>query len=158
MRETVPGPRVESGGNGGLNKQENPSWAPGEDGQFTLGSAEERCREGASHIAALARQSRQSNAYSLGTIASLVGKEVPYVSKCLDVDDPHAALLMVAAVILLDKDRSFVRGLALASGCDIVVRPRLTAEQKLERLEAYLRKRGKVGEMEIAEAYGENEP
>lgn len=157
MRETVPGPRVESGGNGGLHKQETPSWAPGEDGQFSLGSAEERCREGASHIAALARQSRQSNAYSLGTIASLVGKEVPYVSKCLDVDDPHAALAMIAAVLLLDTDGSFLRGVAAARGFDVQARPTLTDAEFRRRVEEHARL-SKSGSAWLGEALGEGTP
>jgi hypothetical protein len=152
MRESMPAPGVETLGNGALNRQENPSWPAVEDGQFTLGSAEEKCRQGASLIAAQVKASQRSNGFTLGTVASLAGKETPYVSKVFDVEAPHAALQMLAAVILLDKDRTFLRGLARAAGCDVVERPRLTPEQKYERLIATLERHGPVGRALIDEA------
>jgi hypothetical protein len=149
---------LESDGKGALNRQENPSWAPEEDGQFSLGSAEEKCREGAAGIAALVKESQRKNGFTLGTVASLAGKETPYVSKIFDIEAPHAALVMLAAVIILDKDRTFLRGLNRAAGCDLVERPKLTPEQKLERLTEALRRHGKLGEALIAEALGDDAP
>lgn len=155
MRETLPEDAKESGGNGALHRQETPKWPQVESGQFTLGSAEEKCREGASQIAALAKESRRTNGYSLSTVASLVAKETPYVSKTFDVEAPHAALQMLAAVILLDRDHSFLRGVCRLAGLDAVERPRLTPEQKLERLVETLRRHGRMGEAVIEETFGD---
>jgi hypothetical protein len=108
-------------------------------------------------MAALVKEAQRASDFTLGTVAHLAGKETPYVSKCLDVDEPHAALRMLAAVVYLDKSRVWLRGVAAMAGCDIVERPKLTPEQELERLRDTLRRHGKLGEAILAEAR-EEEP
>jgi cyanate lyase len=156
MRATLTEAKQETRGNLALNRRENPSWPAIENGQFTLGSAEEKCRTGAVAIAVAAKESRRTNGYSLGTVASLVGKETPYVSKCLDKDDPHSALQMVVATLLLDTDHSFLRAIARMRGCDVIERPTLTPEQKLERLLETLDRHGEMGKALAREAFGED--
>lgn len=152
MPGSVPSPRVETQGNGTLNRPETPSWPAAEGAQFTLGSADSKCTVAASRMAALVKEAQRASDFTLGTVAHLSGKETPYVSKCLDPDEPHSALRMLAAVIYLDKARTWLRGVAAMAGCDLVERPRLTAEQKLERLTDALKRHGKLGEALLAEA------
>lgn len=156
MSPRVPEAGSETLGNGVLNKQETPSWSEGS--QFTLGRSDQRCKEGASRICVLAKESAARNGYTLGTVAALAGTETPYVSKCFDEDEPHKVLRMLAAVLLLDGDAHALGGVAQMTGRAVTERPRLTPEEKVARLESYLRRRGKVGEMEIVEAYGEDAP
>jgi hypothetical protein len=59
MRATLAEAKQETRGNGALNRRENPSWPAIENGQFTLGSAEEKCRTGAVAIAVALSRSPQ---------------------------------------------------------------------------------------------------
>ena len=129
-----------------------------EEDQFLLGSPDERCRVAASRMAALVKESQRENGYTLGTVAHLAGKETPYASKAFDVDDPSAVLRLVAAVVLLDRDRTFLRGVAQLAGVEVVERPRLTPEQERDRLLDTLRRHGSVGAALIAEAFPEVSP
>ena len=155
MAPRVPEAGSETLGNGVLNKQENPSWSEGQ--QFTLGRADQRVSEGASHIGVLVKRSQASNGFTLGTVASIVGKETPYVSKCLDIEDPHAVLKMVAAVLLLDKDRTFLRGFVAMTGCRVVEEPELSDAEFRRRVEAKARQR-KSDSAWLEEALGETVP
>jgi hypothetical protein len=152
MSETMAGRRVETEGKTPLDSQETPSWPAAEGAQFTLGSADSKCALAASRMAALVKEAQRASDFTLGTVAHLAGKETPYVSKCLDATEPHSALRMLAAVVYLDKSRTWLRGVAAMAGCDIVERPMLTPEQELERLRDTLRRHGKLGEAILAEA------
>lgn len=138
-------------GNTALNGQENPSWPVAEGAQFTLGSADSKCALAASRMAALVKEAQRASDFTLGTVAHLAGKETPYVSKCLDVDDPHAALRMLAAVIYLDKSRTWLRGVAAMAGCDVVERQEITDAEFRRRVEAWAHL-GKLNAAALVEA------
>jgi hypothetical protein len=157
MAEGSPANRSASTRKGALNERANPSEPMVESDQFLLGSADARCLEAASLMCGAVHQASRDNGFTLSTVASLAGKDLSGASRAFDGQDPHTVLRYVAAVILLDKSRTFLRLVNRLAGCELVERPKLTPEQKVERLEAYLRRRGKVGELEIAEAYGEDE-
>jgi hypothetical protein len=145
--------------NGCLNKPANPfSSGLTDDDQFLLGAADERCRVGASRMAGLSKEAQRVNGFTLGTVAALAGKDTPYASKALDVEHPSLVLQLVAAIILLDKERVFLRGLARLAGGEYVDRPRLTPEQERDRLLETLRRHGSVGAAFIAEAFPEVAP
>jgi hypothetical protein len=139
-----------------LNERANPSRPLVESDQFLLGSADARCLEAASLMCAAVHQASRDNGFTLSTVASLAGKDLSGASRAFDGQDPHTVLRYVGAVILLDRTRTFLRLVNRLAGCDLVERPKLTPEQTVERLVGYLRRRGKVGELEIAEAYGED--
>jgi hypothetical protein len=143
---------------GALNTPANPSERLVDGDQFFLGSTEEKCREGANRLAVLARQSMRDNGFSLSTLGSMIGKDATAAHRVLDVETPSIAFQVLAALLLLDKDRTFLRGVARAVGCDVVERPRLTPEQKFDRLVETLRRHGKAGEAFIGEAFGEDAP
>lgn len=90
--------------------------------------------------------------FTLSTVASLAGKDLSGASRAFDSTDPHTVLRYLAAVILLDKTRTFLRGLNRLAGCELVERPRLTPEQKLERILATLDRHGSMGRALLEEA------
>ena len=137
MRESLPEHRQETRANGALDKQETPSWPAAEGDQFTLGSADSKCALAASRMAALVKEAQRASDFTLGTVAHLAGKETPYVSKCLDADEPHAALRMLAAVVYLDKAHVWLRGLAAMANCDIVERKEISDAEFRRRVEAW---------------------
>lgn len=158
MHGTLTGPGVETKGNGALDTQENPSWPAAEGAQFFLGSPDSRVKEAAALVCAAVKESQHGeHGFTLGTVASLVGKEVPYVSKCLDVDDPHAALRMLMAAVLLDRGNVILRCMNRMKGCDLVEAKRLTDEEFRRRVEAKARA-SKSGSAWLDEALGEVEP
>ena len=153
MCPTLPGDSQESVGNGALNKPPTPTWPLVEKGQFILGSADERCLEAASRACVLVKDSQARNGFTLSTVATLVGKEAPYVSKCLDREEPHAVLRMVAALLLLDRDHTFLAGLATMAGCDLVERETLSDAEFRRRVEAWA-KQAKSHQASLTEALG----
>lgn len=140
MASSVRAETLETKANGALNKQETPSWPDAEGDQITLGSADSKCALAASRMAALVKEAQRLSDFTLGTVAHLAGKETPYVSKCLDADDPHSALRMLAAVIYLDKSRAWLRGVAAMANCDIVERQEITDAEFRRRVEAWSRR------------------
>jgi hypothetical protein len=102
-------------------------------------------------MAALVKEAQRASDFTLGTVAHLAGKETPYVSKCLDVEEPHAALRMLAAVVYLDKSRAWLRGVAAMAGCDIVERQEITDAEFRRRVEAWARK-GRLNGEALGEA------
>ena len=151
MASSVPGRKVETEGKPALNGEENPSWPAAEGAQITLGSADSKCALAASRMCALVKEAQRASDFTLGTVAHLSGKETPYVSKCLDVDDPHAALKMLAAVVYLDKSRTWLRGLAAMANCDLVERQEITDAEFRRRVEAWSRG-GKLNAAALVEA------
>jgi hypothetical protein len=156
MRESVAQTPDEKRCKGGLNMIANPSERLTDGDQFTLGSTEEKCRAGAIRLAVLAREAMREGGFSLSTLGSMIGKDATAAHRVLDVENPSIALQVLAALLILDKSATWLGGTARLTGRGVIDRPRLTHEQKVERLETYLRRRGRVGEMEIAEAYGED--
>ena len=151
MGSSVRAGQVETEGKGALNATENPSWPASEGDQFTLGSADSKCSVAASRMAALVKEAQRLSDFTLGTVAHLAGKETPYVSKCLDVDDPHAALKMLAAVVYLDKTKTWLRGVAAMAGCDLVERKEISDAEFRRRVEAWSRG-GKLNAAALVEA------
>jgi hypothetical protein len=158
MRETVAQNPDEKRCKGALNGAANPSERLIDHDQFLLGSTEEKCREGANRLAVLAREAQRENGFSLSTLGSMIGKDATAAHRVLDVESPSIALQVLAAVLLLDKDRTWLRGVARLVGCEVVERPRLTPEQKLERLVETLRRHGRLGAGVLEEAFGEEAP
>src|SRR3990170_8397472 len=111
MRESLPENGSATPCKGTLNNHANPSRTVSdgltEGDQFFLGSPDARCRDGAARIAELVPQAQRDNGFTLGTIAGLAGKGISNASRAFDLEDPHTVLRFVAAVILLDKKRSF---------------------------------------------------
>jgi hypothetical protein len=157
MREASPEDSRASTIKGALNDRSNPSEPMVESDQFLLGSADARCIEAASQMCVSVHGAVRDSAFTLSTVASLVGKDLAGASRAFDEEHPHTVLRYLAAVILLDKSRTFLRGLNRLAGCDLVERPKLTPEQELERLRDTLRRHGKLGEAILAEAR-EEEP
>jgi hypothetical protein len=151
MASSVPGAKVETEGNKALNGHETPSWPATEGAQFTLGSADSKCSLAASRMAALVKEAQRASDFTLGTVAHLAGKETPYVSKCLDAEDPHAVLKMLAAVVYLDKSRTWLRGLTAMAGCDLVERQEISDAEFRRRVEAWSR-RGRLNGEALGEA------
>jgi hypothetical protein len=138
-----------------LNGSANPSERLIDGDQFTLGSTEEKCREGAVYIATNAKRARQDNGFSLSTLGSMIGKDATAAHRVFNDEETSIALQVLAAHLLLDKTRTLLRAMARAVGCEVVERPRLTPEQKLERLVETLRRHGKIGSGVLEEAFGE---
>jgi hypothetical protein len=141
-----------------LNAGANPSERLTDGDQFLLGSTEEKCREGAVRLAVFARESMRDNGFSLSTLGSMIGKDATAAHRVLDVEDPSIALRVLAAMLLLDKSGTWLGGAARLTGRALVDRPRLTPEQKLERLTETLERHGQIGRAVIAEAFGEEQP
>jgi hypothetical protein len=163
MRETVMGQSVAETTDAkvckvALNVAANPSQALIDGDQFFLGSTEEKCREGAVFLAKQAKQARQDNGFSLSTLGSMLGKDATAAHRVFNDEDPSIALQAIAAHLLLDKTRTLLRGMARAVGCEVVERPRLTPEQKLDRLVETLRRHGRIGAGVLEEAFGEESP
>lgn len=158
MREALPEAASASTRKAALNGASNPSGPIIDSDQFLLGSADARCLEAASLMCASVHDAVRASDFTLSTVASLAGKDLSGASRAFDSTDPHTVLRYLAAVILLDKTRTFLRGLNRLAGCELVERPRLTDAQRVAALETYLRRRGKVGELEIEEAYEEAQP
>jgi hypothetical protein len=148
-----------TGRNGALNKPSNPcGTALVEDDQFLLGSADQRVLLAASRLAALMHQAAKDNGFSFGTLGGLIEKDASAVSRAFDPDDPSTGLKLIAGLLLLDRSHSWLTGACRLTGGEYVERPRLTPEQKLERLTATCRRHGRLGAALIEEALGEDAP
>ena len=159
MPRSVPEQSHTTQSNGTLNSAANPSEnALIEEDQFFLGSADERCRVGASRIGALLKEAQRASGFTLSTLGGMVGKDAPCASRAFDVENPHTVVELLCAAFLLDKSRTLIRGINRMLGGEFVERPKLTPEQKFERLAAAVRRMGKAGDQFIAEALGEDSP
>jgi hypothetical protein len=67
----------------------------------------------------------------------------------------HFSVRWLPAIIYRDRERILVRHLCHLAGGEFVERPRLTPEQRLERLEKTLREAGTFGDAVLRAAYGE---
>jgi hypothetical protein len=158
MRESVTQGPDEKCCKGALRTSANPSQPLVDGDQFFLGSTEEKCREGAVRLALIARQAMRDNGFSLSTLGTMIGKDATAAHRVLDTESPSIALQVLAAILLLDKSATWLRGQARLTGRDVVDRPRLTPEQKLDRLVETLRRHGKIGEAFLEESFGEDAP
>jgi hypothetical protein len=108
-------------------------------------------------MAALAHESSRGR-FSFATVGRISGREAVAVTRAFDVEDPSSALRCLAALLLLDSDRVWLRGVCRLFGGDFVERPKLTKEQKYDLLIETLHRHGKPGEAYITEAFGEAAP
>jgi hypothetical protein len=127
-----------------------------ENDQVLLGSPDEKCREAAALVSAAVREAMRENGFSLSTIGGVIGKDAVAAHRAFDVTEPSTVLQLLAAVLRLDRKGIVLRCLARLVGCEVVVKPKLTTEEKLARLETKLREHGRMGEAVIEEAYGED--
>ena len=139
---------------GALNGSANPSERLIDGDQFLLGSTEEKCREGAVYLATKARESMRANEFSLSTLGSMLGKDATTAHRVLDVENPSLSLQVLAAVLLLDKDRTFARGVVAAIGCELIERPAMTDAEFRRRVESKA-KSGKADAAWLEEAMQE---
>ncbi len=158
MREGVREVGSETNRKEALNKAENPSRPLAEGPQMELGRADDRCRVGASRMAAFAHDSVNLAGVTLGTVGGLIGKDAVAAHRAFDVQDPCSAFRLLAALLLLDKNRLWLSGVCRMFGGEFVERPRLTKEQKYELVVAKLREMGRVGQAVLDEALGEETP
>lgn len=145
--------------NGALNSHANPGGAAlVEDDQFVLGTTDQRIILAASRLAALMHKAAKDNGFSFGTLGGLIEKDASAVSRAFDPDNPPTALQLLAGLLLLDRTHSWLGGACRLTGGEYVDRPRLTPEQKLERLTQACRRHGRLGEALISEAFGDDAP
>lgn len=154
MRETMPETPNENGRNRALNGDENASRPLIEDEQLVLGSSEEKCRVGASRMATFAHHAMRDNGFSGSTVGSLAGKDAVAAHRAFDPEEPPTALLCLAALLLLDKNRTWLRGAARLVGCELVERPTLTDAEFRRRVETKA-KHGKADAAWLEEALEE---
>lgn len=143
----------DKGCKGSLNGTANPSERLIDGDQFFLGNADEKCRIGANRIALLSRQSMQDNGFSLSTLGSMIGKDATAAHRVLDTDASHppVALQVLAAVLLLDKSRTWLRGVAALVGCEVSQRPAIDDAEFRRRVEHKARQ-GKADSAWLEEA------
>ena len=154
MHTTLPETRREKSCKRALNDIDNPSGRLIDGDQFILGSTEEKCREGAVYLATKARESMRANEFSLSTLGSMLGKDATTAHRVLDVENPSLSLQVLAAVLLLDKDRTFARGVVAAIGCELIERPAMTDAEFRRRVESKA-KSGKADAAWLEEALEE---
>ncbi len=155
MSSSLPGTPSETGRKGALNTPENPSRPLVEDEQLVLGAADDRCRLGASRMAALAHDAQRENGFSLSTLSRLIGKDdAVAASRAFDSENPHTVLRLLAALVLLDKTRTWLRGLCRLAGGEFVDQPRLTDAEFRARVERKAR-RGRADSAWLDEALEE---
>lgn len=77
-------------------------------------------------------------------------------SRALRGKGTHFSVRWLPAILYRDKARIVIRYLCHLCGGEFVEKPRLSPEQKLERLEKTLRDSGAVGDSIIRAAYGED--
>jgi hypothetical protein len=154
MHTTLPETTREKLCKGALNGTANPSERLIDGDQFTLGSTEEKCREGANRLALLAREAMRDNGFSLSTLGSMIGKDATAAHRVLDAEDPSIALRVLAALLLLDKTATWLGGTARLTGRDLVERPAMTDAEFRRRVESKAR-HGKADAAWLEEAMEE---
>lgn len=122
-----------------LNTPATPSRPLTDGDQLFLGSTEEKSREGASQIAAFARDAMRENEVSLSTLGTMIGKDATAAHRALDVEDPPAAFRVLVALLLLDKRRTWIRHVAQFLGGEFEDRPELDDAEFRRRVEAHAR-------------------
>jgi hypothetical protein len=157
MRATLTESRITTQRNGALNSVTNPSEALTDDDQFFLGSADERCKEGASRMGALVQQAQRDNGFTLSTLGGMIDKDAPTASRAFDKENPHTVLRLIAGVILLDKTHTWLRGVCRLAGGEYVERPKLTKEQRYDLLMQTLERHGEIGKAFIRETFNGEE-
>ena len=153
QRERVPGPSDEMNRNRALNSDETPSQPLVEDGQVVLGSSQEKCLEAAALMAAAAHEAARKSGFSFATVATVSGETPVTITRAFDIQDPPKTFRALAALLTLDDSNEWLRAACRLKGGQFTRNPKLTAEQKVERLEARLRLLGHIGEDLISEAY-----
>lgn len=155
MPRTLAQKPVETERKSGLNGAENPSQPLVENDQFLLGSADERCLQGAVEMALAVKDAQRENGFTLSTIGSLIGKDAVAAHRAFDAEDPSTVMRALAALLLLDKKGVWLGRVARLTGRQVVDRPRLTKDQKCDRYEEFFRRMGKTGEAMQEEALGD---
>lgn len=153
QREASPGTAGETNRNGALNTHENPSRPLVENGQVLLGSSQDKCREAAVQMAISAHTAARESGFSFSSVASVSGENGVAITRAFDRADPPKAFIALAGLLLLDTTDEWLRGACRLKGLDVVKKPKLTDAQKVERLEAAIRRLGRPGDELITEAY-----
>lgn len=153
QRERVPGLADETVRNGALNNDETPSQPLVENGQVVLGSSQAKCLEAASQMAAAAHEAARKSGFSFATVATICGELPVAVTRAFDIADPPKAFRAIAGLVTLDDNDVWLRRVCQLKGGEFTKKPKLTAEQKVERLEARLRLLGHIGDDLITESY-----
>lgn len=138
--------------NEGLNKGENPSQPLVECGQILIGSSAEKCKEAAVEMAVAAHDAARKGGFSFSTVGTVSSRGAVAVTRAFDKEDPPSTFVCLAGLLMLDTSNEWLRRAARLKGCALVEKPRLTKEQKYDRLVETLRRHGRLGEALLSES------